>query len=163
MLKFRRPILNYTKFIFQTTRATVKVYNFSNMEGKRATEKTAGSVQIPTGVKIGGDFKIAANPAFLEERAKLFDEIYQRQKKQFESYERREIDITFPDGKVIKGKCWETTPLEIAKKISKKLAEVAVAAKVTYSKKEDSGFGESKQSFLCIHRIYIVIMLSDSL
>jgi len=46
------------------------------------------------------------------------------------------------DGKVLKGTCWVTTPLDIAKKISKKLAEVVVAAKITYDKKDPGGLSE---------------------
>ena len=117
------------------------------MEGKRTKETTAGSVSLPTGVKIGGPFKVQENPAFLKERAKVFEEIYQRQQKQFESLPKREIDITLPDGKIFKGTCFETTPYDIAKKISKNLAEACVAAKVVYSKKDDNGFNQSTAFF----------------
>ncbi len=144
MFKFRRPILNFTKFFLKRARPTFKVANFSSMEGKRATEATAGSISIPLSGKIGGAFKLSPNPAFAEERSKLFEELYQKQKKILESREKREIDITLPDGKIMKGTCWETTPFEIAKKISKKLAEVVVAAQIVYSKKDDSEFGGSK-------------------
>jgi len=142
MFKFRRSILNYTNFILQRT-ATTKAYNFSNMEGKRAYEATAGTITIPATGKIGGAFKLSPGPSFAQERSKLFEEIYQRQKAKFDSLEKREIDILLPDGKVMKGKCWETTGLDIAKKISKKLAEVVVAAKVVYSKKDESEFSAS--------------------
>jgi len=43
------------------------------------------------------------------------------------------------DGKHIKGKSFETTPADIAKKISKKLAESVLVAKVAYTKKLDLG------------------------
>jgi threonyl-tRNA synthetase len=43
---------------------------------------------------------------------------------------RQEITITLPDGAERKGTSWETTPLDIAKGISKSLAEKLVIAKV---------------------------------
>ena len=52
----------------------------------------------------------------------------------------REIDVTLMDGKVIKGTSFRTTPLEIALKISKKLAEKVVVARVKYTKREASFF-----------------------
>lgn len=44
--------------------------------------------------------------------------------------ERSPIKITMPDGKVLDGKAWETTPFLIAKGISKSLANATVIAKV---------------------------------
>jgi len=111
------------------------------MEGRRANETTAGSITIPASGKIGGLFKLSNGASFSEARSKVFEEIYQRQQAQLAAREKREIDITLPDGKIMKGKCWETTGLEIAKRISKKLAEVVVATKVIYSKKDQSEFG----------------------
>ena len=40
------------------------------------------------------------------------------------------ITISFPDGKTINGTAWETTPMMIAKDISKSLAERTIIAKV---------------------------------
>ena len=51
-----------------------------------------------------------------------------------------DINITLPDGKVIQGKTLETTPLQIAKQISKKLALNVLVAKVTYTKRHSHYF-----------------------
>jgi threonyl-tRNA synthetase len=40
------------------------------------------------------------------------------------------IKITLPDGTIKEGKAWETTPLSIAKGISKSLANATVISKV---------------------------------
>lgn len=40
------------------------------------------------------------------------------------------ITITLPDGKTVDGVSWTTTPLEIAQRISKRLAEETIVAKV---------------------------------
>ena len=43
---------------------------------------------------------------------------------------RQEIEITMPDGSKRKGTSWETSPMDIAKEISKGLADRIVIAKV---------------------------------
>lgn len=77
----------------------------------------------------------------IQARLAKFQALYQSQKQRLEAMVSREIDITLPDGKVVKGNSFKTTPLEIALKISKKLAERVVVAKIQYSKKDASFFG----------------------
>lgn len=43
---------------------------------------------------------------------------------------REEITVTLPDGSVIVGKSWETTPAEIARNIAKSLFEKTVISRV---------------------------------
>lgn len=43
---------------------------------------------------------------------------------------RQEIEVTMPDGSIRKGTSWETSPMDIAKEISKGLADRIVIAKV---------------------------------
>lgn len=43
---------------------------------------------------------------------------------------RQEIEITLPDGSKRQGKSWETSPMDVAKEISKGLADRIVIAKV---------------------------------
>ena len=47
---------------------------------------------------------------------------------------REEITVTLPDGSERKGKTWETSPLDVAKELSKSLAERVVIAKVRMPK-----------------------------
>lgn len=131
-LKFPKPNLNF--------------YNFSTMaeQGKRTKETTGESIpEHKESQKIGGVFKKSPNPQYIDERIKIYDSLMKQQKLAFESVNRRAIQITLKDGKQLEGKCFETTPIDIARKISKKLAENVIVAKVTYSKKElsplDSG------------------------
>ena len=44
---------------------------------------------------------------------------------------REEIEITLPDGSKRKGTSWETSPMDIAKEISKGLADRIVISKVS--------------------------------
>lgn len=43
------------------------------------------------------------------------------------------IEVTLPDGRVLEGRAFETTPADIAQCISKKLAEKAIVAQVLYA------------------------------
>lgn len=54
----------------------------------------------------------------------------QKYKNDLESKPVVPIKVTLPDGKVMDGESWRTTPLQIAEKISKGLAENTVIAKV---------------------------------
>ena len=47
---------------------------------------------------------------------------------------REEITVTLPDGSERKGTTWETSPLHVAKDLSKSLAERVVIAKVRVPK-----------------------------
>jgi hypothetical protein len=50
------------------------------------------------------------------------------------------------DGKEIKGQAFVTTPLVVAKSISKNLAESSLVARVKYTKRYDSPFGKGPVS-----------------
>lgn len=45
---------------------------------------------------------------------------------------REPITVTLPDGSERKGTRWETSPLDVAKEVSKSLSERVVIAKVTH-------------------------------
>jgi threonyl-tRNA synthetase len=73
------------------------------------------------------------NPEFLAARAAVFDVVIAAQKARLAAKPRVPIKVTLPDGKVVEGVAWETTPLAIAEGISKGLAATIVVAAVTYS------------------------------
>jgi len=99
-------------------------------EIKRASEATAGS--IASNEKLGSALKCSAKPAFIEERLKLFDSIYEKFQEHYKSLPRKPIKIKLPDGSECDGTSFETTPLEVAKAISGSLAKKAIAAKIKY-------------------------------
>ena len=45
---------------------------------------------------------------------------------------REEINVTMPDGSERKAKSWETSPMDVAKEVSKSLSERIVIAKVSH-------------------------------
>eukprot|EP01147_Barroeca_monosierra_P002497 gene2497-5427_t len=69
-------------------------------------------------------------PDYIPFRVEIFDELYQKYRAEIEAKESKPINITLPDGKVIEGHSWRTTPYEIAKGISNSLANAAIVARV---------------------------------
>lgn len=83
--------------------------------------------------KIGGPFRREADPAWIRDRAGVYDEIIAAQRARIEAKPAVPIQITLPDGSIKEGTSWRTTPMNIAEGISKGLAGSAVVAKVAYS------------------------------
>lgn len=52
-------------------------------ENKRLTAATGPKVVTDENQKIGGDFKLQKNPAFIAERKVIFDELYATQQAQY--------------------------------------------------------------------------------
>ena len=102
-------------------------------KGGRTIASSSGKI---TGAeKIGGTFTLAANAEWLQTREGLLDSIAERNKVEFAQLEKLPIKVTLPDGKVIDGTAWATSPLEVATSISKGLAQAVITASVRYSKR----------------------------
>ncbi|KTW27960.1 threonine-tRNA ligase [Pneumocystis jirovecii RU7] len=75
-------------------------------------------------------------PVFIDHRIFMFERLYEEFKKEIQSMliylmkEHVEITITLSDGTSFQGISWVTTPLEISKRISRKLSENIVVAQV---------------------------------
>ncbi|KAJ7058562.1 hypothetical protein C8F01DRAFT_990680 [Mycena amicta] len=69
-------------------------------------------------------------PEFFQHRIQLFDKLKAEHDEFVKAQPREEIAITMPDGSERKGKSWETSPMDIAKDLSKSLSERVVIAKV---------------------------------
>ena len=126
-------------------------------ENKRATKGTEHTLKDAL---IGGEFKREKNAAFIEERAKLWDEFAKENEEKQKALPHEKITVKF-HGKDIEGISNETTPYMIGEKHMKKseLKEVLVA-KVSYLNKltiqtitsteeesqETHGAGESKDA-----------------
>jgi threonyl-tRNA synthetase len=74
-------------------------------------------------------------PPFFAERMALFDRLLAEQdaERARAAEASEEIDITMPDGSVRKGHSWKTSPMDIAREISKSLSERIVISKVRRS------------------------------
>ncbi|VDO95445.1 unnamed protein product [Heligmosomoides polygyrus] len=69
-------------------------------------------------------------PEFIQKRIEMWDRLMAEYKTEIAQKEPVPIKITLPDGKQFDANAWRTTPLQIAEKISKGLAENTVIAKV---------------------------------
>eukprot|EP00096_Caligus_rogercresseyi_P015157 TRINITY_DN759_c0_g1_i3.p1 TRINITY_DN759_c0_g1~~TRINITY_DN759_c0_g1_i3.p1 ORF type:complete len:735 (+),score=235.04 TRINITY_DN759_c0_g1_i3:157-2361(+) len=69
-------------------------------------------------------------PEFIAERMALWDKLKAEQDAWIASQPHEPIQITLPDGKVVDGESWKTTPYDVALGISKGLADNCVVARV---------------------------------
>lgn len=99
-----------------------------------------------TGIKPAGDSKPKKNkddkksdnkvselnpwPEFIKSRLELWDSYKKKYEEELASKTSEPIAVTLPDGKIIEGNSWRSTPYDIAKQISQGLADNTVIAKV---------------------------------
>ncbi|XP_063702115.1 threonine--tRNA ligase 1, cytoplasmic isoform X2 [Culicoides brevitarsis] len=69
-------------------------------------------------------------PAYIQERLTLWDTLKKQYDEELTLKPKVSINVTLPDGKIVEGKSWETTPFDVAKGISQGLADNTVIAKV---------------------------------
>lgn len=100
---------------------------------KTRMTKESGDRSAAGAGKIGGPFKRETDPAWIRDRASVYDEIITAQRARLAAKPSVPIQITLPDGSVKEGVSWRTTPMNIAEGISKGLAGSAVVAKVAYT------------------------------
>nr|CAD7434325.1 unnamed protein product [Timema monikensis] len=67
---------------------------------------------------------------FLKERIALWDKLKANYEAEINAKTPETIKITLPDGKIVDGQSWRTTPYDVAKGISQGLADNAVISKV---------------------------------
>ncbi|KDN39007.1 threonyl-tRNA synthetase [Tilletiaria anomala UBC 951] len=78
----------------------------------------------------GVPLEFTPTPSFFSHRIQLFEKLKAEQDAHAAAQPRDGINITLPDGSNKPGKAWETSPMDIAKAISKSLAERIVISKV---------------------------------
>jgi len=92
----------------------------NNNNNAAASSKPKGAVQV----------NLPPPPPFLADRLKLWDEYKQKRDEELKNLPDVPIKVTLPDGKAIDAVAWKTTPYDIAKGISRGLANDIVVAKV---------------------------------
>ncbi|EEA06988.1 threonyl-tRNA synthetase family protein [Cryptosporidium muris RN66] len=99
---------------------------------RRAEQGTAKSLQLNR--LIGGDFELCKNPSFIDRRLSLFKVLYAKQDKEIQEIAARNdpISITLADGSIRSGIRFLTSPMDIAKTISKRLVEECIVANIRY-------------------------------
>jgi threonyl-tRNA synthetase len=96
--------------------------------GKKEKKAKADNKGEDGGSKAPLEF--TPTPGFFADRMKLFDRLQKEQDEKREKMERKEVEVTLPDGKKLKAIAWQTRPMDIAKDISKSLSERIIISKV---------------------------------
>jgi threonyl-tRNA synthetase len=94
--------------------------------GKPKKEKKKKEKKAETGPPL----KLEPQPDYIKKRLDLFDKLYAEKQAEIAAKEPQPIKVTLPDGKVVEGQSWRTTPYEVANGISSGLANTTVVAKV---------------------------------
>lgn len=113
------------------------ILRIMNKRTLKATEKT-----VEANSYVVNDMKLRLQKAQIAQRNQIFEKFLAANNAKLEALEKPEIEVTLPDGAVVKGKALVTTPMDIALGISKSLAKRVVAARVEYSGKVSGPFGE---------------------
>ncbi|KAK6624040.1 Threonine--tRNA ligase 1, cytoplasmic [Polyplax serrata] len=110
------------------------------METKSGAEKQPDNIPqaakhaVKKEKKAGGDKEGLAElnpwPSYIQERNQLWDKLKANYEAEIAAKVPTPIKITLPDGKVVEGQSWRTTPYDIAKGISQGLADNTVISKV---------------------------------
>jgi len=109
-----------------------------------ASQRSAASAACLRAAGLGkdgrfqGEFSASASPALLSRRLDAWDRLWSKAQAELEGRERRPIEVVLPDGSVLEGTSWSTTPLEVAEGISRRLAADAVVARVAYTEPVDA-------------------------
>ncbi|XP_060571109.1 threonine--tRNA ligase 1, cytoplasmic-like isoform X2 [Ruditapes philippinarum] len=116
-----------SRFSFSSLRSrlgtTVSRFSSRSQKGKKAKAEAAGD-------QVDKLKPMDPPPEFLASRQVLWDKLKKEYDDWVAAQERKPINVTLPDGKVVEGKAWETTPYDVAKGISQGLADNTVIAKV---------------------------------
>ncbi|KAK6189003.1 hypothetical protein SNE40_005063 [Patella caerulea] len=102
----------------------VRAMSMESKGGKKG-KKGGGS-----GTGDGNPLHLTPPPEFLEKRQKLWDKLKKEHDDWLAAQTPAPIKVTLPDGKVVEGESWRTTPYDVAKGISQGLADNTVIAKV---------------------------------
>ncbi len=62
---------------------------------------------------------MSPQPDFIASRLEMWDRLKRERDEFMASQEQKPIEVTLPDGKVVDGNAWKTTPYDIASGISK--------------------------------------------
>ncbi|GBG27792.1 Threonine--tRNA ligase, cytoplasmic [Hondaea fermentalgiana] len=121
-------------------------------EHARMTKSAGAEIGADEG-RLGGEFAFSENPEFIAARQAKYEELKARKDEEYKAMPREAIKVTLPDGAVVDGTSYETSPMDIANGISVGLAQSCVVAKVFYTRRvgdtvviaDSSGFEEDEE------------------
>ncbi|CAA7269894.1 unnamed protein product [Cyclocybe aegerita] len=90
-------------------------------DGKKLKDKKA-----KTTAASSHPLELQPPPEFFDHRLKIFNELKAEYDAFVAAQPREEITVTLPDGSERKGKSWETSPMDVAKEVSKNTSPVSL-------------------------------------
>ncbi|KAJ3237070.1 threonyl-tRNA synthetase [Chytriomyces hyalinus] len=100
-------------------------------EEKKAKGKGGKAPKAKDVVPVGEyPLECVPRPEYIQHRLDMFDELKAIYDTEIAAKPRVPIKVTLPDGRDMDGTAWETTPMDIARLLSKSLSERVVIAKV---------------------------------
>ncbi|CAH1106531.1 unnamed protein product [Psylliodes chrysocephalus] len=99
-------------------------------QNKTEKSKKKNKQTAPGGGDSGTLKELSPWPAYIEERLKLWNKLKAEYDADIAKKPQEPIQVTLPDGKVVEGVAWKTSPYDIAKGISPGLADNTVISKV---------------------------------
>eukprot|EP00512_Aurantiochytrium_limacinum_P002831 CAMPEP_0171496110 /NCGR_PEP_ID=MMETSP0958-20121227/6516_1 /TAXON_ID=87120 /ORGANISM="Aurantiochytrium limacinum, Strain ATCCMYA-1381" /LENGTH=823 /DNA_ID=CAMNT_0012030169 /DNA_START=31 /DNA_END=2502 /DNA_ORIENTATION=- len=103
-------------------------------ENARMTKSAGAEIGANEG-RLGGEFSFKENPEFIANRLAKYEELKAAKDEELQKMPREAIKVTLPDGAVVDGTSFETSPMDIATGISVGLAANCVVAKVFYTRR----------------------------
>lgn len=103
------------------------IRQYATLATKMKKEKQKNAPAADGGKKVK---ELNPLPAFIEERNTLWEKCKAEYEAEIAAKPRQLIKVTLPDGKVVEGTSWESTPYDVAKGISQGLADNTVISKV---------------------------------
>lgn len=101
---------------------TFRLFSVFQANKNKKEKKNAGS--------DGAKRETKPEPAYIASRVALWDKLKKKYDEDVALKARVPIQVTLPDGKIVEGTSWQSTPYDIAKTISQGLADATVIAKV---------------------------------
>ncbi|KAJ7704359.1 hypothetical protein B0H17DRAFT_1039387 [Mycena rosella] len=120
-----RPRLLITRTMTTPVASSSEPPQAAPAQAKKTQEKKAKPAAAST-----FPLELQPPPAFFDHRIKIFDKLKAEHDEFVKAQPHDEIIVTMPDGSERKGKSWETSPMDVAKEVSKSLSERIVIAKV---------------------------------
>lgn len=103
----------------------------ANMNKMNVAEKQQKpNKKAPKGADSAHPLEFEPRPAYFQERIDMFEKVKAEYDAAIAAKERVPIKVTLPDGTVREGTSWETSPMDLARDISKSLSERVVISKV---------------------------------
>jgi len=119
---------------------TIKIILTRNKTMKNQIQKLIQNASKPSSQSLGFPLGPVIDSSMIQQRAELFSKLYEKQQQELKQKKKQEIEVSLPNGKIIKGLSWDLKPIDILKSsFPKNYLKEVIAAKVEYIDKKPEG------------------------